>query len=186
MYLKTSEEMPVHGSDGIHLAFDDSTKTLTLYWGESKIFGELSKALDEVCSSIAAFNSLKNGKVPHQRDIDILKDHMDIQDVATREAILEYFDPYSEKHNMLREVYACFVGFDFSFFRKLSGKDKAEVEKAFAEEYLERVKTACALFAGKINASKLATYNFHFFLLPFPCVATLRTLYLGHLGVSDD
>jgi hypothetical protein len=121
MYLKTSEEMPVHGSDGIHLAFDEPTKTLTLYWGESKIYSDLSKALDEVCSSITAFTTQKNGKAPRYRDIDILKDHMDVQDEATREAILEYFDPYSEKHNKLREVYACFVGFDFSFFNKLTG-----------------------------------------------------------------
>jgi hypothetical protein len=186
MYLKTSEEMPVHGSDGIHVTYDEPTKTLALYWGESKIYSDLPKALDEICSSITTFTSLKDGKVPRHRDIDILKDHMDIQDASTREAILEYFDPYSEKHNNLREVYACFVGFDFSFFDKLRGMDKAAVEKAFEEAYLGRVRNACELFAGKIRDGKLTAHNFHFFLIPFPCVATLRKLYLGHLGVSDD
>ena len=185
MYLKTSEEMPVHGSDGIHIAFDEASKTLTLYWGESKIFGELSKALDDACASITSFTSLKNGKIPRHRDIDILKDHMDIQDDATREAILEYFDPYSEKHNKLHEVFACFVGFDFSFFEKLAGTDKAKVEKAFEDQYLDRVQSACKLFGGKIRDNKLTAYNFHFFLVPFPCVATLRKLYLGLLGVND-
>lgn len=185
MYLKTSEEMPVHGSDGIHLAYDGAAKILTLYWGESKIYGELSKALEEVCASITAFTTPKDGKVPHKRDIDILKDHLDVQDDVTREVILEYFDPYSEKHNQLREVYACFVGFDFKFFEKLKDLDKAAVEEAFAAEYLDRVKSACKLFGQKIRDGKLHTHNFHFFLVPFPCVATLRKLYLTQLGVSD-
>ena len=33
MSLKTNTQMPVHGSDGIHLSFDARTGNLKLYWG---------------------------------------------------------------------------------------------------------------------------------------------------------
>jgi hypothetical protein len=68
----------------------------------------------------------------------------------------------------------------------LPGIDKATVEEAFKKKYLERIKSACKLFGSKIRNSKLISHNFHFFLVPFPCVEALRKLYLGRLGVYDD
>jgi hypothetical protein len=186
MYLKTSQEMPVHGTDGIHMSFDPDTQTLTLYWGESKIYADLHKALDEVCASISAFIAEKDGKVPRRRDIDILKDHMDMENGPVKDAILAYLDPFDEWSNKLREVYACFVGFDFSFFTRLPSYEQAAVEEAFRNEYLDRVESACKLFADKIRANGLSQLTFHFFLVPFPSVATLRKLHLGKLGVKDD
>ncbi len=37
MSLKTNSQMPVHGSDGIHLGYDEQTGKLSLYWGESEM-----------------------------------------------------------------------------------------------------------------------------------------------------
>lgn len=45
MYLKTSTEMPVHGSDGIHVGIDSDGKTLLLFFGESKLHADLSGGL---------------------------------------------------------------------------------------------------------------------------------------------
>jgi hypothetical protein len=181
MSLKTSEEMPVHGSDAIHIAFDTPSETLILYWGESKLYAELSGALDEVCDSITKFRTAKDGKTPRERDIKILCDYMDMEDGPPKEAVLNFFDPYSERSNRVREVYACFVGFDFSFFNRIARLTKTEVEATFKEEYLDRIRTACKLFAAKIHASNLHEVNFHFFLIPLPCVETFRRLYLERI-----
>jgi hypothetical protein len=181
MSLKTSAEMPVHGSDAIHLAFDEAAKKLVLYWGESKLYAQLSNALDEVCTSIQGFITANGGKKPRDRDVDILCDHMNLPDGPAKEAVLKYFDPYAEESNDLREVFACFVGFDFAFFDKLVAMDKAKAESEFQIRYLERVKSACQLFEQKIKSTKIHKLNFHFFLIPFPCVDTLRKLYLQKL-----
>lgn len=52
MYLKTSEMMPVHGADSIHMTYAPSSSVLTLYWGESKLYQQLSSALYEIIKSI--------------------------------------------------------------------------------------------------------------------------------------
>ncbi len=181
MSLKTSEEMPVHGSDAIHLKFDPATGALTVYWGESKLFAKLSDALDAVCSSIKAFQTAKEGKTPRDRDIAILLDHMNTEDPLAREAIKKFFDPYEAEYKNLQEVYACFVGFDFAYFSKLTKVDKAAAEAAFKKEYLGRVTEACSLFTSKINSNKLHALRFHLFLIPFPSVDAFRSLYLTRL-----
>ena len=50
MYLKTSERMPVHGSDSIHVTSGTQEGSICLIWGESKLYQQLPSALDDVCS----------------------------------------------------------------------------------------------------------------------------------------
>ncbi len=71
MYLKTSEMMPVHGADSIHMTYDNVSSVLTLFWGESKLYQQLSATLDEMIKSISAFILPKGGRSPKERDIDI-------------------------------------------------------------------------------------------------------------------
>jgi hypothetical protein len=158
MYLKTSANMPVHGSDAIHVLFDKATQTLTLYWGESKIYASLPDALEEVCRSISGFNRPAKGVVPRERDVDILRDHMDFDDPDLKVALLEYFDPYSTKSNNRREVYACFVGFKFDFYA--TKPDSAQLRKLFEEAYLKRIDEACKLFGKKVAKNQIDHLNF--------------------------
>jgi hypothetical protein len=152
------------------------------FGGSRKIYASLPDALDKVCKSISHFNTPKKGVVPKDRDINILRDHMDIDDPATEKALLEFFDPYSSKSNNRREVYACFVGFKFDFFDQ--SVDKAKLKAMFETAYLKRIQEACKMFGEKINKNKIHHLNYHFFLIPFPCVNKLRELFLTKLGVT--
>lgn len=181
MFLKTSEEMPIHGADGTHLKYDAATDTMTVYWGESKLYQQLSSALDKVCESITEFRTNKGGKTPRDRDVSILCDHMNVDDPATKDAIAKYFDPYEPQFMNMREVFSCFVGFDFRYFHKLKkvAKDKAEAE--FKKEYLARVGEACTLFEDRIKTNNMHTLRFHFFLIPFESVEQFRSDYISKL-----
>jgi hypothetical protein len=181
MFLKTSEEMPIHGADGTHLKYDPATDTMSVYWGESKLYQQLSTALDKVCESITEFTTNKNGKTPKDRDVAILCDHMNVDDDVTREAIAKYFNPYEPAFKNMREVFSCFVGFDYSYFDKLKkvAKDKAEDE--FKKEYLSRVGEACRLFEDKIKTNNMHTLRFHLFLIPFESVEKFREDYISKL-----
>lgn len=73
MSLKTSGQMPVHGSDGIHARFDAPTGRLMLYSGEAKLHADLAGAVQSAVASIKA--SLGHDKMQHeiglvQRNID--------------------------------------------------------------------------------------------------------------------
>ena len=181
MFLKTSEEMPVHGADGTHLKYDPASDTITVYWGESKLYQQLSNALDKVCESITEFTTDKGGKTPKDRDVSILCDHMNTDDAATRDAIAKYFDPYEPQFKKMVDVYSCFVGFDFGYFEKLKKVPKAQAEAAFQKEYLDRVGEACKLFEDKIKTNNMHTLRFHFFLIPFESVEKFRADYLAKL-----
>jgi hypothetical protein len=184
MYLKTSEEMPVHGADSVHLGLGASSETIRLFWGESKLFETVSSAFDKIVESIGTFVASKSGRSPKDRDLDIVRDHMDI-DGPLREALLKYFDPYHKESLQVEEVFACFVGFDYWPGALGKGPGNKNIEEEFRMGYSERVSTACELFVEKIKHSGLKHLRFHVFLLPFPSVKEFRKMFFNNLGVSD-
>ncbi len=188
MYLKTSEMMPVHGADSMHMKYDNVFSVLTLYWGESKLYKQLSAALDEIMKSISAFVSPAGGRSPKERDIDIIKDHISLPSITEdfKKALLEYFDPYSESSNLLREFHACFAGFDYDVYSDLSKISKNKLAQHFQNKYFSRIESACSLFEHKIKESGLNHLGFYLFLLPFPSVEELRKKFLKKLGVVSD
>lgn len=184
MYLKTSEEMPVHGSDSIHVLKGSSENTLCLIWGESKIYQKLSSALDDICASISNFLSEETGRSLRERDIDILKDHMDISEPELREVLIRFFDPYCEESNRREEAFACFVGFDYAIYKNLDSMPKEEQERFFRTAFQARIDSACKLFEKKLRSTGLSHLRIYFFLIPFPSVEELRQKFLMKIGVS--
>lgn len=185
MSLKTSEQMPVHGSDAIHIMRGSQEGSICLIWGESKIYQQLSTALDEVCNSVSGFLDEKEGRNARDRDIDIIKEHMDVEEPVLRRALLDYFDPYSEAGNNLEEAYACFVGFDYSsVYSQLASMAPNKREEFFKSEYLERISSACKLFGTKLRERSLSNLKINYFLIPFPSVEDLRTKFFNHLGIT--
>lgn len=183
MHLKTNVNMPVHGSDGIHVSYNDTNGELTLYWGESKLYQKLPNALDQVCESIGSFVNEDGGVKPRDRDIQIIKDHIAIDNEKAKDEILKYFDPYEEQSNSINERFACFVGFDFNKLSSAGKMDKKDIEKYFEAEYLKRIETACKLFEEKIRKNNIHKLKYTFFLIPFEDVEEVRTKFLRKLGV---
>lgn len=184
MYLKTNSNMPVHGSDGIHVSFDNNTSMLQLYWGESKLYQELSSALNEVCDSVKHFITDDGTGAPRERDLEIIKDHISISDPKLKEELIKFFDPYETRSNNVQDKFACFVGFNSSLLSNLQQFDKTRFIQDFEEQYLKRIVSACKLFEKKINAENLQDLHFIFFLLPFEDVNQIRQKFLSKLGVA--
>ena len=186
MFLKTSEKMPVHGSDGIHIKYNPEDDSLTVYWGESKLYKDLPHALDKICESISSFNDTdKDGRTPRDRDIDIIKDYPNVEDASAKEALLNYFDPYSEQSNKVKEVFCCMAGFDYELYYSLVGTNDEDVEQYFRKKYVDRIRTCCSLFSDKIVKSGLQDLEFTLLLLPFKSVENFRTLFFNNLGLED-
>lgn len=184
MYLKTSAQMPVHGTDGIHAGMHEDGSTLLLYWGESKLHKGLSDALDSVFESVGEF--LVNTD-RHKREIDIIRDHMDLGEDqhAFRGALLDYLDPYSEQGNRRREVFACFVGFDYAKYEQLRKLPPDKVEAEFTRAFDSRVAEMLDLVGRRLSTAGMDVVNFEFFLLPFPSIADFRTAFFRVAGITD-
>lgn len=186
MFLKTSEKMPIHGSDSVHIKMIDDEK-LELIWGEAKMYGKISDAFDEAIKSVGEFIKGKPGdtdRVPRDRDIDIIKDMPDVENSEMRKALMSYFDPYEKNSNNWKEIYFCLVGFDYALYSKLKGRSDEEIENYFKEKYMERIASAYSLFESKIIDKKLNDLEFILVLLPFESVDNFRLEFLKLLGIS--
>lgn len=179
MYLKTNNNMPVHGTDGIHAKYDAASKKLYLFWGESKCHKTLASALSSALTSIKEFI----GKSHEKREIEIVSQYIDLgtMDVEAKEAILSYLDPYSEQSNERVVVFSCLLVFDHEFVGSKDG-DAESLEAEFvaeinevAEAFISSIKET----AGKLG---MARARFEFFLFPVPSVQDFRDKFQSRIG----
>lgn len=180
MSLKTDPQMPVHGADGIHIGKSDDM--LLLYFGESKLYKQISNAINDALESCKGIAKNQEEKT---FEIKILRDHLDLGEGKKELAkeIYEHLDPYSEKNKKVKNIFSCFIGFDFSKYSEIKNLPPSEISKKFEELYLERIKSACALISKKIKEKDIQDLNFHFFLLPFQSVEEFRTSFYKKIGL---
>lgn len=179
MYLKTSSEMPVHGTDGIHARYDAASGDLFLYWGESKAHQTLDAAFGSAMKSLVEFVQLsKEGK-----EIELIHSHADLGeiDTKTKNAILEFFDPYAEKSNKRRAVFACLL-----VFNEPSLSNVTDDEQKFVAHFKENAREFIASLKKELDDRNLFPRRFEFFLLPIDSVQALRDLFQQKIGWPND
>lgn len=188
MYLKTSVNVPVHGSDSIHAMPGEQATSLRVVWGESKTYKGLNSALERICSSIKGFlqPGVAGESPPRSRDIDIIKDHLNVADPALRQVLLDYLDPYSERSNECEEMYACLVAFEFERYAAIQSGSPAEREAEFRNHFEAEVGRACDAFARHIRNAGIGHHRFFLFLVPVPSINAFRRAFFLRLGVPAD
>ena len=185
MYLKTNSNMPVHGTDGIHLGYDEAKDLLTIYFGESKIYQSFSSAADAAFTSMAEL--LANaGQI--SREIEILNNLSDLSSLppAFQAKIAEYINPYSTSKLTLQKriVHACLLGFEYRAYNRILVLEPDKVVSAFEEKYKKRIGSACRVIERHYGQRLPVTTNLHLFLLPFPKLSMFRTAFYSKLGVA--
>ena len=165
MSLKTNPEVHYHGADGVYGKYDADTRKYCLYWGESKIYGDVNAALTD------CFNSIKDllieegvGGTRRERDMDLFRMNLDFDDEYLEEAIIEYLDPENAKYNFLEYRGVCLVGYN----EKSYPKDFSLVE----DEIFNQIRQRIAEFKKAIqyrlkHNAPLDTFCLEVFLIPF-------------------
>lgn len=177
MYLKTNNQMPVYGTDGIHAKYDNQTKKLHLYWGESKAHATISSALSSALDSIKEFITDSHD----QREIKIVAAHSDFEELneETREAFLRYLDPYTEESNERIVTHSCLLIFEFNLPKYIRPEDAEDtliqMTRATVEGFIASIKTT-------VESKGLAPQRFEFFLLPVPSVQAFRDKFQAKIG----
>lgn len=182
MSLKTSPRMHYHGSDGVHAGVDAETGLLSLYWGESKMYADVSQAISTCLSSLAPY--LREGEARDaagHRDIKLLSSFVDLNDADIEAAIKAYLDPDNPAFNKLQYCGLAFVGFDSDVY-------PPEDQRAIAEKVTAAVRTSVETWRERIEArilaEKLARFDIHFICMPFPSVETFRQRFLSAIGAG--
>jgi len=179
MPLKTSTGMHIHGSDGLHAKFDKNKNKLALYWCESKLHNTSSSAISECFKSIAPYLVGAGGSFADQeRDLQLLRSHIDLRDSELEDAFLDYLNPDSKNFNTLEYRGLCLIGFDSSLYPSENNKKENEVLRKELEIETSRW---CKSMSHYISKEKLANFNLEIFCLPFPEVEEFRKAFLAEL-----
>ncbi len=186
MELKTNCNMPVHGSDGIHMRFEYETGTLFLYYGEAKLYKALNDAIDEIVQSVANFRDKGASKSASDFEVDVIKRHADFGfDEQSKQAFMDYLDPYNTKKQNVKEVHACLAVWDAEIYNLIDqGVPRENVENLFRERYTEIIQKASDRFLDGIIKKSLKQFRFHLFLLPVNCVKDFRHSFCNKIGLE--
>lgn len=180
MSLKTNTQVHVHGIDGIHGFFDKDSKKLKLFWGESKLYKSVDDGIKDAVKGLADFLIDRQGsKARGRRDIELLRDGVDLTDEDLEAALCKYLDPDDDCSNSLEYCGICLVGFDVNAYPKKDGDKTAEdVIKALNEStqsWFDKLKT-------RITSEKISQFDLHIFCLPFKSVAAFRKSLIQELS----
>lgn len=184
MSLKTSAQMPVHGSDGIHVRFDSSSKRLIFYSGEAKLYSDLNKGIASAVGSIKAGLSAERT----QHEIELVQRHIDFSglDDPARTALLRYLDPFDEASNDRVEVVTCLIGFDFAGYLTLASAAAKNPDADFKRLATAQLQKVGPTIAKALIDAGLPHQRVELFLLPLPSVTVLRDLFQNQIGWTKD
>ncbi len=176
MPLKTNSEMPVHGSDGIHLSIENDEgkePILCLYWCESKLQQNPATAIKECIKDLSAYLLVDGGAERRERDLQLAHDHLaeNIADENLESALIRYLKKDSPLANRVNYRGIGLVGFDFEHYPSVQNTGNVEaVKKAIVESlsvWIEKIH-------AEIKSQKVETIVIHLFILPLPSVAKFR------------
>lgn len=179
MPLKTNPQMHVHGSDGIHGTLLPSGQ-LALYWGESKLHADIGQAIGSCFRDLVPYLR-DDGTGRTQRDLELLRDHLDLRDQNLVEALARYFCEDTIESTQIVYRGAVLIGFDLEAYPSPHEADGVTVQAEVA--------TAVASWFSRISSaiSKHAVEKFEIevFCVPFPSVANMRTEMLKALRLPS-
>ena len=182
MPLKTSSKMHYHGADGIHGSYDPSTKTLAMYWGESKLYATPSAAIKACFESLAPF-VLPDGSsaAPQTRDVQLLSDNLNLDDSEFEAALLRYLDPDDPYFNKMIYRGVALVGFDSASY---TPGTPPLTEDGLQTALLSATSSWHKSVAHYVAKHELSEIGIELFCIPFPSVEAFRTAFLKELGIK--
>ncbi|HEX8155368.1 MAG TPA: DUF1837 domain-containing protein [Thermoanaerobaculia bacterium] len=177
---KTNPKVHVHGIDGIHVGVNPDTGGLALYWGESKLHQTVGSAVTDALDSIKPFVCREGGSgAPYERDLQLMRDNIDLGDPELEEAMMRFLDRDDPKHNEVQFRGMCLVGFDHGCYP--ASHNEKEIG-ALIDEARAAMQEWVELVTKHIDKRPpLASIHLELFLIPFPSVEAFRAAFMHEL-----
>ncbi len=177
MSFKTSNKMPIHGSDGVHIGLTEDLQKLALHYGEAKIYANISDAIKNCIESIEPYLT----KSDDGTDLNLLNTYCDFgnsdYEIALKEKLKNYFDPEHRKNKLFTEVRGiCLIGFNDN-----NVYDYNNIEKT-ARNATEAASQWMQKFSEKVNEHKLENIVINVFFIPMSSVDKFRTTFTKIVG----
>lgn len=175
--LKSSENQYIYGCDGVHLfrGSQDSEVFHQLVLGESKIIGDLKKAVDKAFDSITKFN-LNNSADLNLIETNIFKESFDEQTTEYIRSLVipsrrDLFEPVDK-------AFGIFLGYTPKLDRDVSNHD---FRKNAQQQVKDDIEDAIPYIIKLIDKNLLEHNSFYFYILPFNNAKNDRALIINKL-----
>ncbi len=176
--LKTTSNQYVFGSDGVHLLCleDINGSNYQLVLGESKIKGSLEEAVDD------AFTSISKAITNYDNELRLVEKNILAEsfDENTAEFITSLIIPSKRDRSLnVDNAFGIFLGYSLGLDK--TSYSNAEFKNAAVKKMESDIQNIIPYIEKKINASRLLSYSFYFFLLPFNKAADDRAAIINKL-----
>jgi hypothetical protein len=180
--LKTNRNMPVHGTDGIHVGHLPGKDTLCTYWGESKLYGDVNQAIAKAIESIE--KALKAESVEYELALVVRNLSSAGLSSEQKSLMLSFLDPLeSENYNKRVNITTCLIGFDFDAYKQL---DVNSDEQQFASLATAKLRELAPRLSSSLKAAGIKSHLVEMFFFPVPSVQDLRDQFQSKIGWKDD
>lgn len=174
--LKTNNNMPVHGIDGVHAQFSDGV--MNVFWLESKLAQSANDGAKEFATSTASFASNRS---QYLRELTIITDfsNLDALPQDQKEVLLSYFDVYeSESVLHKRDRHVGFICYDEKLYKKGIPIDDSKPptihEEHFATNYAKQQKHHEDALQKHLKNNNVNSAKSLAFFIAVPSVDSLR------------
>jgi len=171
MDLKTNRKLEVFGSDGIHVNIDKKD-ILNIYFGEAKLYGDVSKALDSAFESIEKFHIDKM----YEHEFNLVTTHYKLLKDEQQKQVYDFITG-KVKANEVKINHACLIGYDWDEYKKLDTQERRDFINNFTSTYQQETKRLTKLIQTRFGKFSKKEFDFEVFFLPFKSVQDLRTAF---------
>lgn len=171
MDLKTNRKLEVFGSDGIHVKIDDAN-VLNIFFGEAKLYGDVSKALDSAFESIEKFHIDKM----YEHEFNLVTTHYKLLKDEQQRQVYDFITGKIEAHEV-KINHACLIGYNWDEYKKLDTQERKDFINNFATTYQKETIRLTTLIQKRFSDFSKKEFDFEVFFLPFKSVQELRTAF---------
>ena len=173
--------MYVNGSDGVHL-LNNGDGTYKLIFGESKLYKNISDALNEAFKSINSFINEVNSSGENKSGINYEKDlissnieNCELSDEDNEVLELIIYPTKNEKNLRIDDAFSIFIGYEIDI--------SEETKKCTSSDFIDEVKKKILLELDsfenkvykKINDNNLLGHTFFVYIVPFTDIDSTRS-----------
>ena len=183
MTLKTSPSMHYHGSDGVY-AQARTDGGLNLYWGESKIFGDVTKAIRDCLASLAPYLVDPDGQdsARHQ-DILLINEFANFGDERVVDGLKRFLDLDDPASLKTRHCGIALVGFNCDAYPEDAPQNTVEL---IADAIKKQLSGWTDSVGNRVAHEKLENFDIHFICIPMRSADEFRKHFLSLMGAPNE
>jgi len=172
MELKTNHRDEVKGSDGIHMKWNQADEIVDFYFGESKMYQDVSRAVTAALDSVDGFH---DGKM-YKHEFNMVTKHFKYADEKIRESVADLIK-YGEPGPGVRLNHACLIGYDWPEYRGDPTVSTKKNIEDFRARLLKDSSRLAKILNTKFEKFEKKHLRFEVFFIPFPSVQEFRNAF---------